>query len=149
MAKTTDYSNITYNDVLVPIRQILREQYNPSPIYISPFFMQQSEDFSIRIFSTRSEFVSIYSSTTFSRRIFVDIVQYNSVRNPKEYDYEYMYREMERTNQILTNNHAKDAGNDANVISWIEGQVEEIEFENVTEDLMAVNFLFSCIISRQ
>ena len=149
MAKTTDYSNITFNDVLLPIRQILREQYNPNPVYISPFFQQQSEDFSIRIFSTRNEFISIYSNTTFSRRIFVDVVHYHMLRNPQEYDYEYVYREMERTNQILTNNHAKDAGSDSNVTSWIEGEVEEIEFENVTDDLIAVNFLFSCIISRQ
>ena len=41
MAKTTDYSNITFNDVLLPIRQILREQYNPNPVYISPFFLRE------------------------------------------------------------------------------------------------------------
>ena len=150
MAKTTDYSNITYNDVLVPIRSLLRAQYNPNPVYIAPFHLDQADDLSIRVWSDRNEFLSIYSNTAFSRRIYVDIVQYHTIRNPKEHDYEYIYREMERTTQLMTNNHAYDAGSDSDVTSWIEGKIEEIEIENVNnEGLVAVNFLFTCIISRQ
>ena len=152
LAKGSTYDNVFYDFVLSPLKNLFKDEFASSAVYIHPEIKNKG-NFEIKLWGS--------GATTEDRRqqawakIYIISVEiYLREANPNEKFYEILYLRAERAYQLLFNNITKETTVGSTTLTWIDGEVGEMlinEFNEGEEEIDGLNKItldFSCIIER-
>tara|TARA_Y100000310_G_scaffold240658_1_gene244532 strand:+ start:401 stop:874 length:474 start_codon:yes stop_codon:yes gene_type:complete len=136
------YTNIFWNFVLDPIRDLMIAEYTYGNIYIAPAIIHQVP-FSIRMWGNSVDTLE-YSDEANLRQHNIEVVLYMIEANPDENFYKQFINDGERLHQLLfenketTTTSTNSAGTSISR-SWFDGTVESMDINDLTtaEDAIA------------
>jgi hypothetical protein len=160
LAKGTTYDNIYFDYVLNPLKDLLKDEFPSSAIYVSPTIKDKG-NFQIKLWGTLAV-SDDYRLNSWSKTYNVTLDLYMVESGANERFYEDLYARAERVYQLLYNNITKsttityDLGSgigSAVSKTWINGSVSEMIVNDFAEDediegLHKVSLDFSCNVER-
>lgn len=131
------YTNIFWNFVLDPLRDLIVSEYAYGNIYIAPSILHQVP-FSIRIWGNSIDTLE-YSDEANLRQHNIEVVLYSIETNPGEEFYKQFINDGERLHQLLfenketTTTSTNSAGTSISR-SWFDGTVDSMDINDLSGD---------------
>jgi hypothetical protein len=138
------YTNIFWNFVLDPLRDLLISEYNYGKIYIAPSILHQ-DPFSIRIWGNTVDTLE-YTKESALRQHNIEVALYMIEDNPGEAFYKQFFNDGERLYHLLFENktNSTTSTNSAGTSitrKWLGGVVDTMTINELTEEEGAVKGL--------
>tara|TARA_Y100000034_G_C6647019_1_gene283084 strand:+ start:71 stop:544 length:474 start_codon:yes stop_codon:yes gene_type:complete len=138
------YTNIFWNFVLDPLRDLIVSEYAYGNIYIAPSILHQVP-FSIRIWGNSVDTLE-YSDEANLRQHNIEVALYLIEASPGEEFYKQFINDGERLHQLLFENKettttSTNSAGTSITRSWFDGTVESMNINDLTEDESAIEGL--------
>ena len=152
LSKGTTYDNVYYDFLLNPLKNIFKDEFVSSAVYISPDYKNQG-NFEVKLWGSLATTEALRQQA-WTKNYSVTIDIYLKEVNPKENFYELFYSRAERAYEVLFNNITKSTTIGSGTKTWVNGEVSEMiinsleEEEDQVDGLHKVTLDFSCIIER-
>jgi hypothetical protein len=152
LTKGSTYENVFYEFVLDGVRDLFISEFNNAKTYISPVLLHP-DNFQIKIWGINTS-TEDWGANSWQKEYNVEVALYMIEKNPREAFYKQFYGDSERLFQVLHNNKTLSKTVGSTTLTWINGRVEEItynEFEEEEEDIDGLNVArlpFSCLVER-
>ena len=147
------YTNIFYNFVIDPLRDMMVAEYPGMKVYVAPEIdIKYNASVSMRLWGTSAE-KSEYVVDAHARVYNADIALYILQMNPNETFYKKLYNDGERLHQLIFENKVTSTTvgsttlqwSDASINNMVVGDLDEAEAE--IEGLHTIKLDFSCNIT--
>ena len=145
------YTNIFWNFVLDPLRDLLISEYAYGKIYIAPSILHQ-DPFSIRIWGNTVDTLE-YTVESTLRQHNIEVALYMIETNPGEKFYKQFFNDGERVHQLMFENKTTSTTVGSTTLQWSDGSVNSMVIndmdteEEAIEGLHSIKFDFSCNIT--
>ena len=152
LSKGTTYDNLAYDYILNPMKNIFKDEFPSSSVYISER-LNNAGNFEIKLWSSISTTEDLRNQA-FSKRYNVTVDVYIREANPNEAFYELLYARAERAYQLLFNNQSKSTTVGGVTHNWVAGETSDVvlnEFSDEESEIDGLNKIsldFSCLIER-
>ena len=145
------YTNVFWNFVLDPLRDLMVSEYAYGNIYIAPAIIHQVP-FSIRVWGNSVDTLE-YSIESSLRQHNIEVALYMIEANPDENFYKQFYNDGERVHQLMFENKTTSTTVGSTTLQWSDGSVNDMVINDLTTDEAAISGLhsikldFSCNIT--
>ena len=152
LSKGSTYDNAYFDYLLNPLKNIFKDEFSSSSVYISPN-MQNNGNFEIAIWGSIATTEELRQQG-WSKRYNATISMYLKEPNPNEAFYELLYLRAERAYQLLYNNSTKSTTVGSVTMTWTSGETSEFIINEIEDDeseidgLNKISLDFSCLIER-
>ena len=151
LAKGTTYDNVYFDYILNPLKNLLKDEFPSSAVYISPT-IEDKGNFQIKLWGSLAT-SDDFRLNSWSKEYNVTLDLYMIEAGSKERFYEDLYARGERIYQLLYNNITKSTTIGSVTRTWINGSVSEFIVNEITEEediegLNKISLDFTCNVER-
>ena len=153
LVKGSTYEGVFYDYVLDGVRDLFISEFGNAKVYIAPKILHP-DNFQIRIWGPSTS-TNEWWAESWQKLYDIEVFLYMIDKNPGELFYKQLYGDSERLYQVLHNNKTLSKTVASTTLTWINGKVDEIEyndFEGDEEDIDGLNvarLTFNCLVERE
>tara|TARA_R100001244_G_scaffold108405_2_gene80216 strand:- start:340 stop:810 length:471 start_codon:yes stop_codon:yes gene_type:complete len=153
LVKGSTYEGVFYDYVLDGVRDLFISEFSNAKIYIAPK-ISHADNFQIRIWGPSAS-TNEWWAESWQKEYDVDIFLYMIEKNPREGFYKQLYGDAERLYQLLHNNKTLSKTVGSTTLAWINGKIDDIDFNDFGEDeedidgLNVAKLSFNCLVERE
>jgi len=153
LVKGSTYEGVFYDYVLDGVRDLFISEFSNAKIYIAPK-ISHADNFQIRIWGPSAS-TNEWWAESWQKEYDVDIFLYMIEKNPREGFYKQLYGDAERLYQLLHNNKTLSKTVGSTTLAWINGKIDDIDFNEFGEDeedidgLNVAKLSFNCLVERE